>query len=190
MYIEAVPPDPGEFISIADAVEVSDPLSRFLAKAAGKEDLFPSEISPGVWVELRDMLIKSRKALLPPLRHDSLNILDHLRALLDDERTSESAHSRIKWWEDLGKAVGVTEADLRETLYHERQKVMGDVVGCSWVKCMMYERECRVASMFRCANFQRAMYCGLRCQERLALLRFFLFLWRVKLTGLLPQGLE
>lgn len=134
------------------------------------------------------MLIKSRQALLPPLRRDFLCVLDHLRALLGDKRTYESAKSRIEWWEDLGRAVGVTEADLREGLHRERQKVMGDVVGCSWVECMMYERECRTASMFRCANCECAMYCGLRCQERLALLRISYLLWRLKLTGLFVVG--
>ncbi|KAG8850372.1 hypothetical protein FRB96_000436 [Tulasnella sp. 330] len=144
IYLEAVPPNPYD----------------------GDEDIVRSEVNPGVWVDLRDLLIKNRKALLPPLRRDFLNILGHLRALLDNKENYKNVKSHIEWWEGLGRAVGLTETGLRDDLYRERQKIMGDVVGCSWVKCMMYEQECDTTSMFRCAGCERAMYCGLWCQER------------------------
>ncbi|KAG9002554.1 hypothetical protein FRB94_005808 [Tulasnella sp. JGI-2019a] len=156
-----------DFLSLIEKVAWLTAANPSVVEDISAYEITAYEITPGVWSKLRNLLIGSREALLPPLRRDFLCLLDHLRTLIGDQtKTLENIESSIEWWEDLGKEVGVTECDLRSELCHDHEEVIGVAIGCSWFKCMMYEQECDPTGMFRCAGCSRAMYCGIVCQSR------------------------
>ncbi|KAG8994549.1 hypothetical protein FRB94_009796 [Tulasnella sp. JGI-2019a] len=117
---------------------------------------------PSAWPIIGTWLASCPDALRPPLRRDYLQVLDRLR----HAQTTLGVRSMLKFWENLGNVVGLSEKQLRaEAAKGQKGEANSDVIGCSWVKCPMYEQEC-AGETFRCAGCRRAMYCRLDCQKR------------------------
>lgn len=114
------------------------------------------------WDPLCSLLLTTPDALTPPLRRDLLTILDHLR---------NGARLRITkidtFWEALASGAGLIEESLRADRQRERKDRRGGTVGCSWLRCVMYQHENK-AEPFACARCHRAIYCNLTCQRRRA----------------------
>lgn len=112
------------------------------------------------------ILCTSPDALRKYLRRDFLYMIDYLRPLAE-RPNAMYPRKLLRWWHDLGTAAGVTEADMRAELVKKRNVANRDaVIGCSWLKCVRFERECEDVALFQCARCQRSMYCGTQCQER------------------------
>lgn len=123
----------------------------------------PDGPPPSAWPLVRMWLASCPDLLRPLLRRDFLQITDHLRAAAPE---TAAIRAMQQFWKELGDAAGIVEAKLRTELEEKRRAATG--VGCSWVKCVMYEQEERVGETFRCAGCRDAMYCRLDCQKRSA----------------------
>lgn len=117
------------------------------------------------WINLGNLLKSNRALLEPLLRRDFLYVLDHLRCL---PSSSIKTDPLIQWWEELAGDIGITEDQLLAEKRKELKETMGDLVGCSWLKCFMFERDSDSVVMYHCAGCHKAAYCGVLCQERLA----------------------
>lgn len=117
-------------------------------------------------------------ALRGPVKRDFLHLLDYLRPLTCGAK-SEAALKALRWWEDLGRLVDITEADMRAS---ERSALEGNanVKGCSWLRCVRYDRDCGKDVFFRCVGCHQARYCGVLCQKR--------SVGRLSLESALPFG--
>lgn len=106
------------------------------------------------------LLLENQDVLSPMLRRDFLRILDYFRAV-----DTLKGRAETQFWIELGNATGVQEEELRKELVREREAEQGGLVGCSWLKCFMYEQEA-ANDTFMCCGCGKAMYCGASCQDR------------------------
>lgn len=114
----------------------------------------------GIWVPIGRLLRQNADVLRDLMRPDFLRMLDYFRAL-----DTDNARCFLELWLKIGTAVKISEADLREELKREREALRGDLLGCSWSKCMMYEQEF-ANDTYMCAGCRNAAYCELSCQKR------------------------
>lgn len=121
----------------------------------------------------KTVLTANPPALTTPLTRDFLYFIDFLRPMAFHP-DSKAALDALRWWEDLGTVVGVTEADLRAAERARRMRNR-DVVGCSWRRCVRYGRECDTHVFLECAKCQKAMYCGTLCQALSVILSYKAF---------------
>lgn len=102
----------------------------------------------------------SSEAILPSFRRDFLPVLDQLRGMETDKRKKAEGI-----WLHLARQNGLEEKSMRDALQMQRRMARGGMVGCSWLKCVMYRKESD-KEMFRCAGCQLAKYCAEACQNR------------------------
>ncbi|KAG9036169.1 hypothetical protein FRB95_009743 [Tulasnella sp. JGI-2019a] len=128
-----------------DGIRISDPLYS----------------SSSVWSMIGTWFSIAPEKLRVPMRRDYLQILDHLRDL---PQTPYIVVVR-NFWEGLGMVAKLSEQELRAELTRPQMEDMEDIVGCSWVKCPMYEQDFAVET-YRCAGCRSKIYCTLICQKR------------------------
>lgn len=116
--------------------------------------------TPGkTWNNLGRLLMYDLDALRLPLLRDFVHMLEYLRTV----ETSKGKHI-LDMWLQLGSATGVAE-ELRKEHDRKRTTVQAGLVGCSWIRCPMYDQD-DVEDIFMCGGCHMAMYCGLSCQDR------------------------
>lgn len=112
------------------------------------------------WQSIERLLKCDLDALRVPLPRDFLGVLDYLRAV-----EPSTGRQFLDLWLQLGDATGVSERELRKEHDRERKAVQDGLVGCSWLKCAMYEQE-YAGDTFMCVGCRKVMYCGPSCQDR------------------------
>lgn len=151
----------GEYSMYVSAV-MSDVLNIF--RSADRSSDLADLAAENFYINARRFLVSDLSALKAPLKRDFLYFLDFLHPLVN-LADSERAQVALRWWEDLGSTVGITEADLRTTEQALRT-TSTNTLGCSWLRCVRYDRDCGTHIFFDCAKCQKARYCGILCQER------------------------
>ncbi|KAG9037794.1 hypothetical protein FRB95_004080 [Tulasnella sp. JGI-2019a] len=120
----------------------------------------PPEDPVKIWEAIGKLLLLNVDALGPPLRRDFLHIVDYLRTI-----GTPQSRDLLGWWRHLGALAGLSEEILRDEVARERNAARRGLVGCSWLKCALYEQE-TTEEMFFCVGCSKAMYCGQSYQDR------------------------
>lgn len=113
------------------------------------------------WPNISRLLLSNQDALGPPLRRDFLVVVNYLRRV-----DTPKGRYLLDFWPGLGRATGVDEQSLRDAIDREQKTEQGGLVGCSWLRCAMYEQDSVRDTFFMCFGCRKAMYCGLSCQDR------------------------
>lgn len=114
---------------------------------------------------LLERLSWSSSALNAALQPEYMHVVEYLELLALGSQ-NDNAEELLRWWQDLGRAAHISESQLRQAGKAERRKAMGSVVGCSWLKCPLYDLACDAVRFFRCVGCEKKWYCGVLCQTR------------------------
>jgi len=132
-------------------------MERVIVLVAANQEYDPSW---NISVLLDYLCFVGPNIVLPRLRLDYLNVLDHLLLM----RTSHATRL-VGCWEKLGAKLGISEEELRAERRLERKAATGGVIGCGWYKCPMYELGTE-KEMFRCIRCKKVVYCRPLCQKK------------------------
>lgn len=123
-------------------------------------------LGPDLYDPIYKTLHLQPKLLEQALRRDLLRVLDYHRSLCISWPT-DSAKSVLKWWIDLAASVNISESELRAKEEASKKQITPtDIVGCSWSKCALFEKDIRGAEFSLCTGCRKAAYCGVLCQTR------------------------
>lgn len=123
-----------------------------------------SFLAVDLWNDLLTLLIQDCAALGQAMARSGVDVLETRRALELLGLFPLGPRAAEVWCWLVG-ASGIDMGELEDDWRLTRLQNYGGKLGCSWHRCVMYNRPvCRVSH--RCDGCEAAVYCGTMCQMR------------------------
>ena len=100
-------------------------MGEIMAEACARDTAFVQQHIKPTWTHVMEAIMTQARSYLPSNPHWT--------------GVNPDANILIKTWKDLGLHFGIDESEVRAESAATRKEQLGGRVGCSWLRCALYQ---------------------------------------------------